>query len=429
MIIIFYTVIFAAFLNACNGAGGGCFPGGGCFGGGADENFDIDEFEYQGDPIKFACISNPSQNQFDITDVNGHIPPGLISSLHNGKGLSLFFYGVANEVDSTFDSLLQYIKEWSAKSQNNICVVFYSYAMNSSEVLKMYPIVNKMVKTRRLEYVAKMARDLVFGVRAKCLATTERTCLRNLSQVDVTGFSFGAHIAGRTCQYLLRKTGERVRLLLALDPIKTPRFGPKIKNSINKGDANYVQVIHTSKKVGMWDQMGDVDIYVKNAKQDNLGFLNDEHGIAFFIHLGTSTKRLFIWVRENGNGSVWTRNGKELDDECTIGVYSTLKSQHRGKKLNLYLKNANLENFWRGIGSFNMAELFLGAHDVELEERISIETDCSICSENKKNVLLLPSNHNEICMTCWNNWKNTPSSGSRCPYCRQKVTSAVEVNK
>ncbi|XP_031635977.1 phospholipase A1 1-like [Contarinia nasturtii] len=424
MIIFLYTLIFTAFLNECNGT-----LGGGCFAPSTTDDFDIDEFEYQGDFIRFACITTESQDNFDITDVNGIIPSDLVDRLNNGKGLSLFFHGVSYMIDPLFDSLFYFAKQWFEASRNNICVVSYAYTTPSTEVLKIYAIVNKMIKTRRLEYVAKMARDLVFGVRGKCLATTERTCLRNFSQVDVTGFSFGAHIAGRTCQYLLQKTHEKVRMLLALDPIKTPRFGPKIKDSIKKGDADYVQVVHTSKKVGMWDQMGDVDIYVKYEKQKNMGSLNDEHGVAFFIHLGTSTNRLYMWARENGNGSVWTQKGKALHDECTIGVYGILKSQHRGKKLGLWLAKRNAENFWEGIGSFNLAEQVLPPQEILKEEEIAPENECGICFRNKKNARLNCACKNpEICMTCWNEWKSKPTSQSKCPICRQKVTSAKRVN-
>lgn len=54
----------------------------------------------------------------------------------------------------------------------------------------MLAIVNEMVKTGRLKYVAKMARDLVVGVQEQC-SKMNGPCLRKLSQVDVSGFSFG----------------------------------------------------------------------------------------------------------------------------------------------------------------------------------------------------------------------------------------------
>lgn len=41
-----------------------------------------------------------------------------------------------------------------------------------------------------MEYTAKMARDLVLGVRQKGI--TNRRGLRSLGQVEISGFSFGA---------------------------------------------------------------------------------------------------------------------------------------------------------------------------------------------------------------------------------------------
>jgi dienelactone hydrolase len=82
-----------------------------------------------------------------------------------------------------------------------VCVLTYTYAMFSTDT-SVHALVKRMVSEYRLEYAAKVARDLVLRLGV------------NLSRVDVTGFSVGAHIAGRTCQYLQRKTGHTVRLLL-----------------------------------------------------------------------------------------------------------------------------------------------------------------------------------------------------------------------
>lgn len=61
-----------------------------------------------------------------------------------------------------------------------------------------------------------MTRDLVFGVRHKCIKSKRNYCLRDLSQVDITGFSSGAYIAAYTCKYLFESIGEKVRLLLGM---------------------------------------------------------------------------------------------------------------------------------------------------------------------------------------------------------------------
>ncbi|XP_031628184.1 uncharacterized protein LOC116343978 [Contarinia nasturtii] len=428
---ILYTLVFVAFLNGCHGGGGG---GGGCFSTASTSgDFNIDEFEYQGDSIIFACIIADSQPEFHMTEVNGSIPSALVDRLDNGRDLSLFFHDVKNVVDSSCVLLRSFANEWSRRSNNNICIISYAYTTSTSKVLKMYPIVNQMVKTGRLEYVAKMTRDLVFNVRGKCLETPERRCLKNLSQVDISGFSFGAHIAGKTCQYLFTRTGERVRMLLALDPIKTPLFGAKIKDSIMKGIADYVQVVHTSKNVGIWDQIGDVDIYVKYEKQKNLTSLNDEHGLAFFIHVGISTKRLNMWASqsENGKGDMWRYVGRTLsDNECRIGVYAALNPIHRGNKFGLSLKRRGKE-FWEGLGKYADDEILLGTQDVEKEENISNDPDsniCILCCENQKDTILYPCKHKHTCIACWKKWKAERRLNATCPFCTRKVTEVEVIN-
>lgn len=70
-----------------------------------------------------------------------------------------------------------------------------------------------MVKSRRLEFVAKIAGDLVLAVRKKCLEKGD-TGIRNMSHVEIVGLCFGAHIGGRACRYLYMMTKTKVKLLL-----------------------------------------------------------------------------------------------------------------------------------------------------------------------------------------------------------------------
>lgn len=199
------------------------------------------------------------------------------------------------------------------------------------------------------------------------------------------------------------------RFQIALDPIK------KIKNFITRDAADYVQAIHISKKVGISEQLGDVDVYVKNADA-NFGYINDDHAFAYFLHLAISTKRLFITAdpTENGNGAVLLPQNAQNNTrriECVVGVYGTLRSNHRGKKFGLSFKNRTAV-FWNGIAKYRSEDMF--QREIELEakreaERAEQETpighdpdnpECVICTENKKNALLQPCRH---MMTCENN--------------------------
>ncbi|XP_031639609.1 uncharacterized protein LOC116351624, partial [Contarinia nasturtii] len=146
------------------------------------------------------------QTEFYMIDVNGSIPSALVDQLDNGKGLSLFFQEATNIVDSS--------NEWSMTSKNNVCIVTYAYTSSLSNGLEAVAVADKMVSTQRLEYVANLVGDVVLGVQGKCVKSKRKQCLRHLAQVDVSGFGLGAHIAGRTCQYLKRKLRQRVRILL-----------------------------------------------------------------------------------------------------------------------------------------------------------------------------------------------------------------------
>lgn len=186
-------------------------------------------------------------------------------------------------------------------------------------------------------------------------------------------------------------------------------------------------MIHTSKKIGIWDQMGHFDIYVKNEAMKELGPLNDEHGIAFFIHLATSTKRLFITaeLNENGNGTVLRTDGETpmnhdtKPNECAIGIFGTLKYNHNGKKYYLSLKNHTVKVFWEGIDNFAKAEIFSDPDD---------DDECIVCYKNKKNAILYPCGHQQTCRNCWNKWKKKQPTRyvKKCPICRQEVLDVIQ---
>lgn len=71
-----------------------------------------------------------------------------------------------------------------------------------------------MESDKRLDFVARTARDLVLDVRAKCYAKGKRGCLKYLTQVEVVGFSFGAHVGSRTCEFLHTWLNEKVNILV-----------------------------------------------------------------------------------------------------------------------------------------------------------------------------------------------------------------------
>lgn len=81
--------------------------------------------------------------------------------------------------------------------------------------------------------------------------------------IYLVGFSLGAHIAGFAGRYFEQATGEKIQRITGLDPAN-PCFGSKSLTGLQRGDAKFVDVIHTNPGVlGERDALGDVDFYVQ----------------------------------------------------------------------------------------------------------------------------------------------------------------------
>lgn len=107
--------------------------------------------------------------------------------------------------------------EWSKASNSNVCYLTYAYEKSPTSIFKMCILTKRMLKSKRLQYAAKVARNLVLNIRERCewlriFGTND--CWSHMSQVTVVGFSFGAHIASRICIDLFQRTGEKVGKLI-----------------------------------------------------------------------------------------------------------------------------------------------------------------------------------------------------------------------
>lgn len=76
-------------------------------------------------------------------------------------------------------------------SDKNICIITYAYAKPTT-LMTLVIDVNRMLKTKRLDFVAKEARDLVLNVRDLCSWSGKSDCFSSMSDVEILGFSFGA---------------------------------------------------------------------------------------------------------------------------------------------------------------------------------------------------------------------------------------------
>lgn len=241
----------------------------------------------------------------------------------------------------------------------------------------------KIEAVKRLEYVAKLGRDLISGIIDTCWEDEDDgRCLDIGTQVDIIGFNFGAHgnfvifvyslllnflltysiyfscgtdmciyktkngsISSNAIGYVPQKSQKKklknlktflnYRIETALDPSRTPPIMVKPKTPIKKGLANYVQVIHTTvegKNGGVFEKSGDVDVYLKYKPGQNQQLID---GLDFYVHIATATKRLYVLASEKGSGTMIKIGRQKLPEpksnECIVGIYGTIPKV-RGKK-------------------------------------------------------------------------------------------------
>ncbi|XP_029055718.2 phospholipase A1-like [Osmia bicornis bicornis] len=87
----------------------------------------------------------------------------------------------------------------------------------------------------------------------------------NPSQLTIVGHSLGGHIAGLSSYYAKNKA----QYVVALDPAG-PNFHLNGRGSrVSKGDATYVQIIHTSNLLGLTMNLGDSDFYPNGGSAQN----------------------------------------------------------------------------------------------------------------------------------------------------------------
>lgn len=83
-----------------------------------------------------------------------------------------------------------------------------------------------------------------------------------LESLHLIGFSLGAHVAGITGRLVQRGMGRPLQRITALDPAR-PCFGRASAYRVGRGDARFVQVVHSSAgALGVEEPLGHTDVYV-----------------------------------------------------------------------------------------------------------------------------------------------------------------------
>lgn len=238
--------------------------------------------------------------------------------------------------------------EWARVSNTNVCYVTYTYNHIPESRLKILFASEQIVKSGRSLDSAKVASDLVINIRNNCIKNGHFGCWVYMSQVTVVGYSLGAHIASQICINLYKKTGQKVGKLVGIDPagiyVISDRYG---QSFINRGDAAYVQIIHTDPVFfGTSFPCGDVDIYVQDIP---LGY-TQKHGFGPYLHMATSMKKLIVIAEKDGEGQMIPidddspeKDRVPNENEVFLGVYSEAEESKNGQKFYFSMKNQSDE--------------------------------------------------------------------------------------
>ncbi|RVE41276.1 hypothetical protein evm_014075 [Chilo suppressalis] len=108
----------------------------------------------------------------------------------------------------------------------------------------------------RVNPLANLIYDFIENVRDKGVS---------LSSIHLVGFSLGAHVVGITGKLVKKNLDDTIGKITALDPAK-PCFKNSLEYRLDKEDADFVQVVHSSAGVlGLEQPVGHVDVYMNGV--------------------------------------------------------------------------------------------------------------------------------------------------------------------
>ena len=198
--------------------------------------------------ISFVLFTRDKPDGEEIHMEDSNIP------LRSNRPIIFLIHGFTSEANSTNNyDLARALLE---KEDVNVCSVDWRDGACSTGLsltdLAAYESAVKNVPTVG-EYLAEFTAKLVREYKAL------------VSRIKVIGHSLGAHVAGFAGKYIHKKLGQKYEMIMGLDPA-TPSFESRSPaNRLSRGDANYVEVFHTS-RLGIHSPMGDTDVYYNGGK-------------------------------------------------------------------------------------------------------------------------------------------------------------------
>lgn len=251
------------------------------------ENLNLTGIEVKPDYIKYFIYSkNIREQEMNLKDtikktLDTRIPTRVLIHGWMESRYSNMVITVRNAYLASYIPVNIIVVDWSAYSKN-------SYIIVRSRVSNVGYFVAKFLQT----LIKK------FGLKTE--------------QIQLIGFSMGAHIAGIVGKNMGNK---RIPVIYGLDPA-APLFDFHKKNErLDASDADYVEVIHTSAELlGYEDAIGTTDFYVNfGYKQpgcgwDILSLCSHSRSFKYFAESIKSKANLF-WGMECKNGVDDMQNG------------------------------------------------------------------------------------------------------------------------
>lgn len=105
-----------------------------------------------------------------------------------------------------------------------------------------------------VEQAGQMIASAIVEMTEKCNVADET--------IHVVAQGIAAHVAGAAGNEYTRQTGRQLRRITALDPSKIFSKEPNNLTGLSRGDAEFVDAIHTNAYgMGTYQRVGDIDFY------------------------------------------------------------------------------------------------------------------------------------------------------------------------
>lgn len=194
-------------------------------------------FIISGISLKYTQL-NPLRPGFDLKLLTPSSHDDLQTILSNGKeGVTIFITGLPAN-----DSLADLIKSYKCRNSDNLFI---------------FDLASEL---RTIEDIFTLDFDFVGDILVNNLIDIAR--LTPYYNIHLIGSGVGSHVAGSAARMFYQQTGYKLPRITALDPTKTCQQFNQTIIGLHRGDADFVDVIHTSSLgLGTLNALGDADFY------------------------------------------------------------------------------------------------------------------------------------------------------------------------